>query len=180
MWLLGYEFWIFPRLFDESLSFQDSFKPVYTFEKGTAGQGYYRIGVVLMLVGFVYWACTQPTEFDGFIKAQKDFLDDIYNGNLLADVAQDHRDNLDRTKRVPNLEDLLREMEEDEKIRIAETAEKSSGASAAGSADEGADGAAKTVSEQIEQLVNSDGESYSQEEIDDKLLDDLLKDHDEQ
>lgn len=116
-WLFGYEFWILPRLFDESLSFQDSFKPVYSLDKGSAGQGYYRIGVVLCLVGFVYWACTQPTEFDGFLKANKDFIDDIYSGNLLADVSQEHKDNLDRTRnRVPNIDDLLREMAEEERI----------------------------------------------------------------
>ena len=110
-WLLGYEFWVFPRLFDESLSFQDSFKPVYSFDNGTPGQGYWRMGLLLSIVGFIYWATTQPTEFDGFIQAQKDFIDDLYSGNLLADVAQDTRDNLDRSKRVPNLEDLIREME---------------------------------------------------------------------
>jgi translocation protein SEC62 len=118
MWLLGYEFWVFPRLFDESLSFQDSFVPIYTFEKGTAGQGYYRIGAVLGLIGFVYWACTQPTEFDGFIKAQKDFIDDLYSGNLLADVAHDSVAHMDRSKRVPSLEDLLKAMEADEKEKI--------------------------------------------------------------
>ena len=30
-WILGRELWIFPRLFDESLSFYESFKPVYSF-----------------------------------------------------------------------------------------------------------------------------------------------------
>ena len=120
LWLLGYEFWIFPRLFDESLSFQDSFKPIYSFDKGTPGQGYYRVGVVVLIAAFVYWACTQPTEFDGFMKAQKDFIDDIYSGNLLADVSQEQKDNIDRTRRVPNIEDLLREMEEEERIAAPE------------------------------------------------------------
>ena len=41
-WLLGYDFWIFPRLFDESLSVQDSFKPTYSFESSAKGQLYYR------------------------------------------------------------------------------------------------------------------------------------------
>lgn len=127
MWIVGYEFWIFPRLFDESLSFQDSFKPVYTFEKGTPGQGYYRIGLIVVLIGFVYWACTQPTEFDGFLKAQKDFIDDIYSGNLLADVAQEAKDNIDRMKKVPSIEDLLRELEE-EKISITDKATESGSA----------------------------------------------------
>ena len=119
LWISGYEFWIFPRLFDETLSFQDSFTPVYTFEKGTPGQGYYRIGLVIGLIAFVAWACTKPTEFDGFIQAQKSFLDDLYSGNLLADVAQDHKDNLDRTKKGPTLEDLLREEEEERKLESA-------------------------------------------------------------
>ena len=119
LWLVGYEFWIFPRLFDESLSFQDSFKPVYTFDKGTAGQGYYRVGMMALLGGFVYWACTQPTEFDGFIIAQRDFINDIYSGHILADVAHDHRETLDRTRgRVYDLEALLREMAEEDKAAI--------------------------------------------------------------
>ena len=46
------------------------------------------MGVVVVIIGFVYWASTQPTEFDGFLRAQKDFIDDVYSGNLLADVSQ--------------------------------------------------------------------------------------------
>lgn len=115
MWILGYDFWIFPRLFDESLSFQDSFKPVYSFEKGSSGQGYYRLGMIVLLVGFTYWAYTQPTEFDGFIQAQKEFIDDLYSGKLIADVAFDPREHMDRSKKVPSLEDLLKELENDEK-----------------------------------------------------------------
>lgn len=121
LWLFGYEFWIFPRLFDESLSFQDSFKPVYSFDKGSPGQGLYRVGLILALVGFSYWAYTQPTEFDGFIQAQKDFIDDLYTGKLIADVAFDPKQQMDRNKRVPSLEDLLKELEADEKA-ITETA----------------------------------------------------------
>eukprot|EP01041_Mallomonas_annulata_P009816 gene9816-20416_t len=117
MWIAGYEFWVFPRLFDESLSFQESFKPVYTLEKGSAGQGYYRIALLAMVIGFIVWASRQPTEFDGFLKAQKEFIDDLYSGNLLSDVAHDPKLNIDRLqRRVPNLEDLLRQVEEDEKI----------------------------------------------------------------
>ena len=121
MWLLGYDFWVFPRLFDESLSFQDSFVPIYTFEAGTPGQGYFRLGAIAVLIGFVYWACTQPTEFDGYIKAQKVFIEDLYAGNLLADVAHDATAHLDRNKRVPSLEDLLKAMEADEKEKIGGT-----------------------------------------------------------
>ena len=114
-WVLGQEFWIFPRLFDESLSFQDSFKPIYSIEKVTSGQGYYRIVMLSVIVYFAYWAYSQPTEFDAFLGAQKDFVDDLYSGNLLADVAQEAKMNIDRTKgRVPDLEDLLRQVKKDE------------------------------------------------------------------
>jgi translocation protein SEC62 len=126
-WILGREFWIFPRLFDESLSFVESFKPIYTFEVAAPGQGYYRMGLMAILVYFCYWAYTQPTEFDGFLKAQKDFVDDLYSGNLLADVAHDHKINIDRSRKVPDLEDLLRQVKEDERI-ASEAANSADGA----------------------------------------------------
>lgn len=158
LWMGGYEFWIFPRLFDESLSFQDSFKPVYSFEQGASGQGYYRIGMLLGMIGFTYWACTQPTEFDGFIQAQKDFIDDLYSGNLLADVAQETRDNIDRNKRVPNLEDLLREMEmdalEDEKVKVDVRVEEKLG--------------------EYEFDVGADGETSGEEESEEDVLDRVM------
>jgi translocation protein SEC62 len=117
LWIVGYDFWIFPRLFDESLSFQDSFKPMYSFEKGSSGQGYYRVGMFTVLGAFLYWALSQPTEFDSILKAQKDFIDDLYSGKLLADVAFDPREHLSNQgkKNVPSLEDLLKELEKDEK-----------------------------------------------------------------
>lgn len=120
LWICGYEFWVLPNLFDESLTFYDSFKPIYSFESSAPGQGYYRIGLVVGMVGFVAWAMTQPTEFDSFIQGQKDFLDDLYSGNLIADVAADHKERLDRQtfggRTVPSFEDLLREIENQERL----------------------------------------------------------------
>jgi translocation protein SEC62 len=115
LWITGYDFWIFPRLFDESLSFQDSFKPIYSFEKGSSNQGYYRLGMLLLIGAGGYWAYSQPSEFDGFIQAQKDFIDDLYTGKLLADVAFDPKEHMKGGKKVPSLEDLLKELENDEK-----------------------------------------------------------------
>jgi translocation protein SEC62 len=164
LWLMGYEFWIFPRLFDESLSFQDSFKPIYTFEKGTVGQGYYRIGMMIALGGFVYWACTQPTEFDGFIKAQREFIDDIYSGNLLADVAHDHHQTLDRTRgRVFDLEALLREMAEEEKAAIE-------------ASKEGSDipDVNSPLGDSSSSADDDEAADQAQRDVDDKLLEELL------
>lgn len=159
MWILGYEFWVFPRLFDESLSFVDSFKPVYTFEKGTAGQGYYRLALVVALAAFVAWASTQPTEFDGFMQAQKEFVDDLYSGNLLTDYSQSAKDTIDRNKRVPDLEDLLRQVELDE--LASEAANKD---------DEGE----KSAADGVQEKEHADEEHQEHNEDEDTLLDDLL------
>jgi translocation protein SEC62 len=113
MWCMGYDFWVLPRLFDESLGIAESFVPVYSFEGGSPGQGYYRSAAVLGIVAFVYWAYTQPTEFDSFISAQRDFVHDLYEGNLLADVSQESKENIDKP-RVQSLEDILRELDEEE------------------------------------------------------------------
>jgi translocation protein SEC62 len=109
VWIFGYEFWVFPNIFDESMSFYDSFTPFISFEKSADGQGYYRFSLVAGLVAFIAWVMTQPTEFDDFLQGQKSFLDDLYSGNLLADVASDHKQNLDKVRSVPKFEDLLRE-----------------------------------------------------------------------
>ena len=168
LWLFGYEFWVFPRLFDESLSFQDSFKPVYSFEPGAAGQGYYRIGALLGLAGFVYWACTQPTEFDGFIQAQKDFIDDLYSGNLLADVPADPATHMERMQkgRVPSLEDLLKELENDEKEYLTETGTEGVGEGAAAAAFEAEGQATAEAEAEAEAEAQEDDEADTDADVD--------------
>lgn len=81
-------------------------------EKSGAGQGLYRLAVLIALAAFTYWAYTQPTEFDDFVNAQKQFVADIYEGNLLTDVAQEAKENIDKPV-VPNLDDLLKELDEE-------------------------------------------------------------------
>lgn len=115
IWVAGYEFWFLPNLFDESLGFVESFIPLYSFEPTKPGQLYYRLGVGVAFVSFCWWAVTQPSEFDGFVQAQGDFLKDLYAGTLLSDVSQADKENIDKP-RMQSLEDLLKslEVEEDE------------------------------------------------------------------
>mmetsp|Transcript_18007 Transcript_18007/g.37482 ORF Transcript_18007/g.37482 Transcript_18007/m.37482 type:complete len:310 (+) Transcript_18007:70-999(+) len=110
VWIAGYEFWILPRLFDESLGVAESFIPVWSFEKSPKGLGIYRAGLVILFAWFIHWAVSQPTEFDGMIKAQKGFLDDLYNGNLLTDMSQQSKDDIDKP-RMKSLDDLLQELD---------------------------------------------------------------------
>lgn len=111
-WMLGYELWFLPNLFDETLNFVDSFKPVYSFEPTKPGQLPYRIGVAVALFSFCWWAVTQPSEFDGFVSAQGDFLKDLYAGKLLSDVSQEDKENIDKPK-IQSLDELLRSLEDD-------------------------------------------------------------------
>ena len=112
LWIVGYEFWFLPNLFDESLGFVESFKPVYSFEPTKPGQLVYRVGVGLAFFSFCYWAVTQPSEFDGFVAAQGDFLKDLYAGTLLSDMSQADKENIDKPK-MQSLDELLKELDEE-------------------------------------------------------------------
>ena len=113
IWILGFEFWILPNLFDEDLGFVDSFKPLYSAERTKSGQLIYRVGIAVAFFSFSYWAVTQPSEFDGFVAAQGDFIKDLYAGTLLSDMSQNDKENIDKPK-MPSLEDLLKNLDSDD------------------------------------------------------------------
>jgi translocation protein SEC62 len=125
VWILGWECWVLPNLFDETLGFVESFKPVISFEPTKEGQLIYRAGIAVAFSSFCYWAVTQPSEFDGFKKGQVDFIKDLYAGTLLSDMSQADKDNIDKPK-MPTLDDLLNnldssddeaeELDEEEKV----------------------------------------------------------------
>jgi translocation protein SEC62 len=116
VWMVGFEFWILPNLFDESLGFFESFVPVYSLESTKPGQLPYRIGVAVGFFSFCWWAVTQPSEFDGFVAAQGDFLKDLYAGTLLSDMSQADKENIDKPK-MQSLEDLLKSLDEEEESK---------------------------------------------------------------
>ena len=122
VWVMGYEFWFLPNLFDESLGFVESFIPVYSCEKTKDGQLMYRIGVFVAFFSFCYWAVTQPSEFDGFVKGQGDFIKDLYAGTLLSDMSQKDKENIDKPK-MPSLEDLLKKLDSEDDAEEQELSE---------------------------------------------------------
>jgi translocation protein SEC62 len=93
----------------------DSFKPLYSFDRSKPGQLPYRVGVAVAFFSFCYWAVTQPSEFDGFVSAQGDFLKDLYAGTLLSDVSQKDKENIDKPK-MQSLEDLLKSLDKEEEV----------------------------------------------------------------
>jgi hypothetical protein len=50
----GFDFWILPNLFDESLGYFDSFKPVISLEKSTPGQLPCRLGIGVAFFSFFH------------------------------------------------------------------------------------------------------------------------------
>jgi translocation protein SEC62 len=124
--MMGYEFWFLPNLFDEQLGFCESFIPVYSVEPTKEGQLMYRIGVFVAFFSFCYWAVTQPSEFDGFVKGQGDFIKDLYAGTLLSDMSQKDKEGIDKPK-MPTLADLLKKLdsedEEEKELSEEEAAE---------------------------------------------------------
>jgi len=70
----------------------------------------YRIGIAVAFFSFCWWAVTQPSEFDGFVSAQGDFIKDLYAGTLLSDMSQADKENIDKPK-MESLEDLLKNLE---------------------------------------------------------------------
>jgi len=110
-WIFGVEFWVLPRLYDESITFAQSFVPLYTYEKLEEGQELYRLGLLAMTGFFVYWVASQPTEFDDFLLASRKFTDDLYSGNLLPDRAQSEKDDIDKVV-IPDLDSLMNEQDE--------------------------------------------------------------------
>jgi len=113
VWIFGYEFWVLPNLFDEERSVVDSFKPGYSFEKTGPGQMWWRTAVLFGFIGSIYWAYTQPTEFDEFLRSNRQFVDDLYDGNLLSDASQWSKDNIDNPYKIPTIEDLLSDLDHD-------------------------------------------------------------------
>uniref|UniRef100_A0A6U3TY49 Translocation protein SEC62 n=1 Tax=Ditylum brightwellii TaxID=49249 RepID=A0A6U3TY49_9STRA len=113
VWILGYDCWFLPNLFDESLGVAESFRPIFSFEKSPPGQFLYRLGVAVGFFSFCWWAVTQPSEFDGFISAQGDFISDLYQGKLLSDMSQQEKEDIDKPK-MPSLEDLLKNLDSED------------------------------------------------------------------
>eukprot|EP00943_MAST-04B_sp_MAST-4B-sp1_P000633 g633.t1 len=126
-WLLGFEAWIFPNIFDDDLSVSDSFKPIFSFERAEPGQMQVRLATLGVIIGVGYIVANQPTSFDTYIYESKRFTLDLYEGKFLSDMSQKDKDNIDVPK-FDTLEDILGFTDEDE----AEKKEKEFGNEQAG------------------------------------------------
>ncbi|CAH0492244.1 unnamed protein product [Peronospora farinosa] len=121
LWMIGYEYWLLPNIFDDNLSVADSFVPLYSLRSTDPSERIYRIIGLVAFTCFSVWVMNQPTDFDEYMELTKQFTDDIYSGKLLSDMSQKDQDNIDAVK-VPDLEDLLKDDDEDEEDQDAKFA----------------------------------------------------------
>ena len=150
-WLLGFEVWILPNVFDDDLSVSDSFKPLLTFERAEPGQMQIRLATLAIIVGLGYVVANQPTSFDTYIHESKKFTFDLYEGKFLSDMSQKDKDNIDVPK-FDTLEDILGFTEE------APTGENEFGSEQAG--DDLINQILKDEAEEEEQLEKERQEEY--------------------
>jgi translocation protein SEC62 len=112
LWMVGFEYWLLPNIFDDDLGVVDSFKPLYAMRATDPSERKWRLLGIVAFAAFCVWIKNQPTDFDEYMSLTKQFTDDIYSGKLLSDMSQKDQDNIDAVK-VPDLQDLLKE-EDDE------------------------------------------------------------------
>jgi translocation protein SEC62 len=120
---MGVDFWILPNFFADDLGVYESFRPAYSYSGPSLANMRetwpYRLVVVAALATFVGWVVTQPTEFDVFLAQNRKFVDELYEGTLLADKSQKDKEALDKLV-VPDTATLERELAEMEKEEEAE------------------------------------------------------------
>lgn len=105
-WIVGYDLWLFPNLWADEPNILDSFRPTYTAEWRGSDQLAYRLAVSALLATAAYWVYTQPDAFDGYVDAQRSFVQDLYSGTLLSDTSQAAKEGVPD---VPDLADLEKE-----------------------------------------------------------------------
>ena len=70
---------------------------------------------MVSMAGCAYAVYTMPTEFDEYVSSTKQFTADLYAGNLLSDMSQSDKDNIDEPK-FESLDEILQELSEDDKV----------------------------------------------------------------
>jgi len=89
-WLFGFEFWIFPRFWDDTLSVSDSFRPFIQAGADPDAASYllYRLAVLGVLSGAGYWAYAQPEDVASMVQGQAKFMEDLYSGALMQQASE--------------------------------------------------------------------------------------------
>lgn len=182
LWGFFVDVWILPNFFDEDLSVADSFRPLISIEKETdyVGTAFFRMGVLIGAVATVYFVATQPTDFDVLMEQQSQFIEELYSGKFISDMAE-ARANMHVNKApdnlVPNVDDLERQIAEDAACEATNTCEAETG-EAEGS--EGVDGSESVEGSDADEPEEAEAEWEAPDaDDDDEPTDDDDDDEDE-
>lgn len=103
-WVFGFNVWIFPRL-NEDVGIIESFKPFITCEKCKTGF-FIRILIFGSIIGGIYYV-NFYYDVSEFVRANRQFMDDVYNGKLLdmfaANTDYNEADKVEQTNEKPVL-----------------------------------------------------------------------------
>lgn len=157
MWMLGYDCWFLPNIYDDDLGVYDSFKPTWSFVNTDEDEKLYRVIGIIAFFAFCGWVYQQPTEFDDYVRYTREFTEDMYSGKLLSDMSQNQRDQMDFLK-IPSMEDLERDDDE-------EAAEENAAQDNRLVEEDEDEVAALNADELFEKLMNDDAE---EDEMDDE------------
>lgn len=145
VWIVsGYHLTIFPYIFIDGIPISEAFMfwgPATEYSGGSwyadkdTSMRYWRLAALAATAGIVVWVYNQPTEFDDYLATVTDFTDDLYSGNLLSDMAQNQKDNIDKPK-YQSLRDILFEEAEEAAEADAAAAEVAEGKKKGKSLDE--------------------------------------------
>lgn len=118
VWIVsGYNLTIFPYIFIDGIPISEAFQPWGGETEYSGGawypdqdpsMRYYRIGTLAAVVAMGAWIALQPTKFDDYVATTREFTADLYEGNLLSDMSQQARDNIDKP-RYQSLAEILME-----------------------------------------------------------------------
>ena len=84
IYITSLSFRIFPNIFDDSLGLVESFFPVIEVMEGDRKEMWSRVALAAVVAGVVAYYVNQPTEFEELVQANKKFMSDLYDGNLLS------------------------------------------------------------------------------------------------
>ena len=135
----------------------------YADDEGSAMR-YYRVATLVCLAGIGYWIYTQPTEYDDYVAGLQGFTDDLYAGNLLSDMSQQSKDNIDKPKYQSLRDILFEEAEEAAEAELGDDHPKNRNKKAMPSLEE------------LEAMGDDDDEAAAREKEAEEILNSILED----
>ncbi len=111
LYAVGVDFWILPNLLVDESQLHTVFRPLFSVSFSGTTSWPYRAAAATCVLATALWIAAQPTEFDEFVASNRAFMNDLYDGSLLAETSQKKKDMIDAVFSAESLERELYEIE---------------------------------------------------------------------